>query len=199
MNNHRMTPRMAVLAANTLTGLGLRSILEKIMPVAEVSVFQSLEALEAAGADDFVHYFIDMQAFVEHSGFFEPRRRRTILLASVPQLPRHAEGMHCINVCAGEEGIVRDILRLHRNAHAAGPHGRTDAGDDSPQLTPREREVLVLVARGMMNKQIADRLGIGLTTVISHRRNIIRKLGIRSVSGLTMYAVMRGYVDADTI
>ncbi|MDE6857635.1 MAG: LuxR C-terminal-related transcriptional regulator [Alistipes sp.] len=62
-------------------------------------------------------------------------------------------------------------------------------------LTPREREVLVLVTQGLMNKEIADRLNIGLTTVISHRRNISEKLGIKSVSGLTIYAVMHGYVD----
>ena len=47
-----------------------------------------------------------------------------------------------------------------------------------------------------MNKQIADSLQIGLTTVISHRRNIMEKLGIRSVAGLAIYALTAGYVDA---
>ena len=56
-----------------------------------------------------------------------------------------------------------------------------------------------MIARGLINKQIADRMGISLTTVISHRRNITEKLGIKSVAGLTIYAVMHGYVDAESI
>ena len=57
----------------------------------------------------------------------------------------------------------------------------------------------VLVAQGCLNKEIAQRLHIGLTTVISHRRNLTEKLGIRSVSGLTIYAVTMGYVDPEQI
>ena len=67
------------------------------------------------------------------------------------------------------------------------------------QLTGRETEVLALVARGYMNKEIADRLQIGLTTVISHRRNIMEKLGIRSVAGLAIYAMTAGYVAVDEL
>ena len=73
---------------------------------------------------------------------------------------------------------------------------------DSPaiaQLSGREAEVLALIARGYMNKEIADRLQIGLTTVISHRRNIMEKLGIRSVAGLAIYAMTAGYVAGDEL
>jgi len=65
----------------------------------------------------------------------------------------------------------------------------------SDVLSPREKEVLQLVAQGFMNKQIADQLQIGLTTVISHRKNIVEKLGIRTVPGLTVYAYAQGYLD----
>ena len=67
------------------------------------------------------------------------------------------------------------------------------------ELSMREIEVLSLVARGYINKEIADKLNISLTTVITHRKNITEKLGIKSVPGLTIYAVMRGYVEADSI
>ena len=53
------------------------------------------------------------------------------------------------------------------------------------------------IAGGLINKQVADRLGIGLTTVISHRRNIMEKLGIRTAAGLVVYALAAGYVDPD--
>ena len=72
----------------------------------------------------------------------------------------------------------------------------TAAGHD---LSAREIEVLVLITKGLINKEIADKLNISLTTVISHRKNITEKLGIKSVSGLTIYAVMQGYVEEDRI
>ena len=62
-----------------------------------------------------------------------------------------------------------------------------------------EIEVLILITKELINKEIADKLHISLTTVISHRKNITEKLGIKSVSGLTVYAVMNGYIEADRI
>jgi DNA-binding CsgD family transcriptional regulator len=62
-------------------------------------------------------------------------------------------------------------------------------------LSPREKEVLQLVAQGLINKEIAERLKIGLTTVITHRKNIVNKLGIKTIPGLTVYAYTHGYLD----
>jgi DNA-binding CsgD family transcriptional regulator len=62
-------------------------------------------------------------------------------------------------------------------------------------LSPREKEVLRLVAQGLMNKEIADNLNIGITTVITHRKNIVEKLGIKTIPGLTVYAYTQGYLD----
>jgi len=62
-------------------------------------------------------------------------------------------------------------------------------------LSKREQEVLGLVAQGLMNKEIAERLHISLTTVISHRKNMADKLGIHSLAGLTVYAYTHGFLD----
>ena len=53
--------------------------------------------------------------------------------------------------------------------------------------------------QGFINKEVADQLNIGMTTVITHRKNIMEKLGMKSVSALTIYAVMHGYVDINKI
>lgn len=66
-------------------------------------------------------------------------------------------------------------------------------------LSNREIEVLSLIVQGMINKEIAEKLNISLTTVISHRKNIMDKLGVKSVSALTIYAVMHGYIDINKI
>lgn len=62
-------------------------------------------------------------------------------------------------------------------------------------LTQREKDVLALVALGYMNKETAEILGISMTTVITHRKNITAKLGIKSIPGLTVYAYNHGYID----
>lgn len=67
------------------------------------------------------------------------------------------------------------------------------------ELTKREIEVLQLVSKGLANKEVADKLSISIHTVISHRKNISEKTGIKSASGLTMYAVLKKIIDIDEI
>ena len=67
------------------------------------------------------------------------------------------------------------------------------------ELSKREIDVLVAVAKGMMNKEIADQMNISIHTVISHRKNITRKTGIKSVSGLTVYALLNNLIDENEV
>ncbi len=192
-------PAIAVIAPSILTALGMKSILEKIIPIAEVEVFNDVHALEESGMERYFHFFTAAPLFVRHSALFRPYRRRVILLAGGSVPPELAD-MRRLNILRSEEELVRDIMHMHRSVH----HDAHDPAPDAsaaqgPVLSAREAEVLALIARGHINKEIAQRLGIGLTTVISHRRNLMEKLGIRSVSGLTLYAVTRGYVEADEL
>jgi DNA-binding CsgD family transcriptional regulator len=66
-------------------------------------------------------------------------------------------------------------------------------------LTERETEVLKLVSLGNASKEIADKLNISTHTVITHRKNITEKLGIRSISGLTVYAILNKIIDTDEL
>ncbi|MDR0605559.1 MAG: response regulator transcription factor [Bacteroidales bacterium] len=70
---------------------------------------------------------------------------------------------------------------------------------DNGDLTDREIDVLVAVAKGWMNKEIADKLNISIHTVISHRKNITRKTGIKSVSGLTVYALINNLINSNEV
>ena len=71
--------------------------------------------------------------------------------------------------------------------------------DTREELSDREKEILVCVARGMLNKEIADQNNISIHTVISHRKNITRKIGIKTVAGLTVYAILNGLIDVNTL
>lgn len=66
-------------------------------------------------------------------------------------------------------------------------------------LTERETEVLKLVSLGNASKEIADKLNISTHTVITHRKNITEKLGIKSISGLTVYAILNKIIDTDEL
>ena len=73
---------------------------------------------------------------------------------------------------------------------------KQDKTNDDVELSKREIDVLVAVAKGMMNKEIADQMNISIHTVISHRKNITKKTGIKSVAGLTVYAMINGLVES---
>jgi regulator of cell morphogenesis and NO signaling len=71
--------------------------------------------------------------------------------------------------------------------------------DNSEALSDRERDVIIALVQGMSNKEIADHLCISTNTVITHRRNIARKLQIHSPAGLTIYAIVNGLVDISSV
>lgn len=71
--------------------------------------------------------------------------------------------------------------------------------ENDESLSEREREIVICIARGMSNKDVADKLFISVNTVLTHRKNIFRKLDIHSISGLTIYAVVNGLITLDEI
>ena len=112
-----------------------------------------------------------------------------------------------LNVCRSEEEVVTDLLQLHSHGHGHGQH-RPRASkaelealwsnhneEERQPLTLREIEVATLLAKGLINKEVADRLNISMTTVITHRKNIMTKLGAHALSDIIIYVVMNGYLD----
>lgn len=84
---------------------------------------------------------------------------------------------------------IRELQHSIENEH----HHKPD--DDNIHLTKRETEVLKLIVKGCINKEIADMLNISLNTVLTHRKNIISKTGVKTVSGLTFYCLRNGLID----
>ena len=76
---------------------------------------------------------------------------------------------------------------------------KSGIGQNSEALSDREKDVIVSLVQGMSNKEIADHLCISTNTVITHRRNIARKLQIHSPAGLTIYAIVNGLVDISAV
>lgn len=92
-----------------------------------------------------------------------------------------------------KQKVISKILNLLNN------NDETASQNESVDLSNREVDVLVCVAKGMTNKDISDMLNISVHTVITHRKNIVKKTGIKSVSGLTVYALLNNLVEESEI
>lgn len=159
--------------------LGLRYLFKEYFDIDTV-VPDDSGALEASDDDASTLYVTMPDRFCASPDFFIPRRGRTIVVGN---------GAGMLDLYRSETDVVEQLrLRLRQHTTKA----RSGA---VPELSQREVDVLRLVAMGYINKEIADRLDISFNTVLSHRKNITAKLGIRSVSGLGVYALMNGIVS----
>ena len=193
-------PKIAIVDANTLSVLGLKQLLQTVMPIMTVDTYGTMTELTANNPEQYMHYFVAMNIVLENRAFFSDRRRKTIVLTlSLASSSQLAE-FHSICINVPEDQLVRQLLTLQQMAHGD--------GRNMPPMPPvlqqkilsdREIEVMALIVQGCINKEIADKLNIGLATVVTHRRKIMEKLGMKSVSALTIYAVTHGYVDINKI
>lgn len=102
--------------------------------------------------------------------------------------------VHAVRVVAGGERFLDPSVA----SIAEGDEIEPDRpADDLAQLTPREREILQLIAEGHTNKEIGERLGLSAKTVDVHRTNLMRKLDLHSAQALTRFAIRRGLVGVE--
>ena len=180
--------------------MGLKQILQNVMPIMTVDTYGSFAELQANHPEQYAHYFVAMDIVLQQRAFFQEHSRKTIVLTLSLDQTSQLSGFHTLCINQPEQQLVRSLLMLEQHAHG---HGKNLP--PIPQilqqkvLTDREIEVMALIVQGLINKEIADRLNIGLATVVTHRKNIMDKLGMKSVSALTIYAVMHGYVDINKI
>ena len=194
-------PKIAIIDPNTLSVLGLKSLLQTVMPIMTVDTYGSLAELQANQPEQYFHYFVAMDIVLENKDFFSAHRRKTIVLSpDASAISHQPSDFHTLCVNVPEPELVRAILALEQHAHG---HGQNlppmPKVLQQKVLSDREIEVMALIVQGFINKEIADKLHISLSTVITHRKNIMDKLGMKSVSALTIYAVTHGYVDINTI
>ena len=193
-------PKVAVIDPNTLAVLGLKQILQNVIPIMTVDTFGAMSEFLANHPEEYFHYFVSMNIVLENRAYFTEHRRQTIVLTLSLDGGSQLSEFHSICINVPEKELVRSLLTLQQHAHPQGwnlpPLPRVL---QQKILSDREIEVMSLIVQGYINKEIADKLNIGLSTVVTHRKNIMDKLGMKSVSALTIYAVMHGYVDINKI
>lgn len=113
---------------------------------------------------------------------------KIIAIAALPLDRKRKESFDdTISIADDVDTIAEKIKKLSSKAETP--------TDSKEPLSNREKEIIAHVVKGMTNKEIADRLFLSVHTVITHRRNIARKLEIHSATGLTIYAIVNKIVD----
>ena len=194
--NHKA--QIVVIHPNSLCGLAMRTILTDIAPFVgmfrdvEILTFNSMQEYEESVQGMVIHYFVAKDVLLENLPFFAPQSRRCIVLVedNTQNLPQE---FRSIDIRRPERDLLKSFLMMHGSAHSM--HGMPTAKEEEGELSQREKDVLALIVKGYINKEIADKLNISTATVIFHRRNISEKIGSKSVGRQTIYAVMNGIVD----
>ena len=190
---------MAIVEPSPIIAEGLASMLSSCDDMEVVSVSRSLRS--------WVEYGAMRKADVVVVGSQLLCALTQPLRVAVEELQGVTVVMLSTTVCDEEvlrwvDGVVNiydDGQALARKLRAALDKDAANQYSDSHDLSERERDVLILVAKGMANKEIADRLNISIHTVMSHRKNITHKTGIKSVAGLTVYALLNNLLDQSDV
>ena len=176
-------------------------------------IAEGLASLLGGGEYEVVHTGGDLRTLVERFGVIAPDvvvvNSQLVTTASQPLRSVFAElqevTLMALSTAVCDEETLRQFdsviniydsaQQLQRKLSAAFEQEPSNPYSDSHDLSERERDVLILVARGKANKEIADELNISIHTVMSHRKNITHKTGIKSVAGLTVYALLNNLLD----
>lgn len=191
-----MNIKIMIATPSRIVGQGLAGIIDRLPDTSFAGTVESMQScIERMGA-------VTPDVLIVDSSFFVPLSRVRIYSAypelqdkTVVCLVSNASADWLVRQFDGAISIYDDEERIERKLREAIGNHETEPHRENNEISEREREVLGLIAGGMINKEIADRLNISVHTVIAHRKNISRKTGIRSVAGLTVYAMMNNLVD----
>lgn len=173
---------ISIVGLSSLESLGIRSLMREEWSgrIESFSTFMEFKPV----SDRIDAHIVSADILVENIDFFLPRRQKTMIVVRGHCVNRIDSGFTVISVLYDEMDIKERISSFLKSL--------SDNQDIKGELSVREKEVLRLIAAGKLNKEIADTLCISVNTVITHRKNLSSKLGIKSASGLSLYALMNG-------
>ncbi len=120
--------------------------------------------------------------------------RRVAFLSTLVDPEIIAQYDEAITLYDDTDDVRHKLTKLHET-----PDDEPASDEETQTLSAREKEIVTCVVKGMTNREIADKLFLSAHTVVTHRRNIARKLQIHSVSGLTIYAIVNKLVELGEI
>lgn len=193
--------KIAIAESSTMLRLGLNELLSSLPNVDVVLSTDNVNTLlSRVPALKPQMIIINPQLFDYH--------KRAVICSSYEEF-QHAHivalvtsylNSHCLRQFAGVIEINDDRQRIKSTINQVITSIQTEKDElDTAPLSEREKEVLVCLAKGQKNNEIADSLNISVHTVITHRKNIVRKTGIKSVAALTVYAILNNLIEQKDI
>ncbi len=189
---------IAVLDNSYVIYEGLQAIFTRFNFVQRISHASSLDELENLLRKNFCHLVIINPHYIQSSlNQFLQLKNQYICVKWIgivyahfsPEIISRLDGT--MDIFDSKENISNKLLKWIAS------NGDENTPQNRDTITERETDVLKLLAEGKSNKEIADKLNISINTVITHRKNISQKTGIKSVSGLTIYAVVQNLISLD--
>lgn len=199
--NNNVSVKIAVAETSVIIRSGLTTVLKRlpnlnVMPI-EVSSPESLQSYIHLHTPDILIVnpafggWFDLPAFKAENGKVETKY--LALVCSVIDSNSLKEYDDHLSICDAPETIATKINQLLCTDE------EEEKESEQETLSQREKEIITCVVKGMTNKAIADQLYLSIHTVITHRRNIARKLQIHSPAGLTIYAIVNKLVELQDI
>lgn len=197
-----MNPCLAIISTNTLSCIALREILNDLYRNVEVYAYNTMDSFIRDSNRHFIHFFVNSDILFRHIDEFETLRNQTTVLSEGPDRRFKSAGYNVLDISMTEEEIIGKLIRtklVGRYEESADKAGGKRQVRSEDSLSTREKEVLKLMIKGLINKEIAKALDISVTTVIFHRNNICEKLQTRSIGKLTLFAVLSGIIEINEI
>lgn len=191
-----MDPCFAIIDRNTLSYVALRHVLQDMFNHVDVFAYNTIEEFIRDSNRHFVHFFVSSDILVRNAEEFDTLKNQTTVLSAGGSENIERNGFRILDISRPEEKIIEQLQHLQSTGKY---EARAHQDDIVSKLSQREKDVLKLIVKGKLNKEVADELGVSLPTAIFHRNNICNKLQTRSVGKLTVMAVLSGLVDINEI
>ena len=194
-----MNPCFAIIDKNTLASTSLRSMLWEVYDHVEIHIYKTMDEMIRDSNRHFVHFFVSTEILFSNADEFETLKEQTTVLAEGNNEAIEKAGCKVLDCTIPEKRLRDRLMEIELERRWYVTEGAARKRRIADRLSEREKEVLVLIVKGMTNKEIAHQLNISVPTAIFHRNNVCDKLQTRSIGKLTVYAVLSGLIDISEI
>lgn len=193
-----MNPCFAIIDSNTLSAISLKEMLGSMYAGVEIHTYGSIERFIMDSNRHFIHFFASTDILFSNPEEFETLKEHTTVISRGAGRKFEEAGYNVLNVSLDKAEIASQLMHTQLTGGKRKLPSCSNTQSKN-ELSDREKEVLRHMIKGLINKEIADMMGISVPTVIFHRNNICRKMKTRAIGRLAIHAVLAGIIDMKDI